>query len=1270
MNSPYTHVRTPKGFALVVTISLLVLLSVIALGFLSLSAVTLRSGSHDQAQMEARANARLALQIAIGELQKQTGSDTRVTAPADIVETGAPRITGVWRSWEGLNHEKTGSAAGRPKTPNYGIKTEPYDPNAEETGRFLTWLVSSAKIGENIDNPSVLAWTNTDANSVPPEDYVALLAKGTLGENKYGQELYLKPQKVKDNTGAIAWWVSPENQKARLAQPYSPRTADVAGLAEMGQTHTITNPGAFGLASLAEDPESHKPDANAPKAARKAITRETMALLAEENPAEPEKKFHDLTTYSNGLLTNTATGGWRKDLSILTEKWDAIYAAYPGGKLPLFRYAPTAGTSTSLVPKPVKPAANVPNTNMAAVTNATPNMSNLYPWSNYSIIIPPPPNVVSRPFPNTYHAAAASWESLKSFVTAYKGFSYSSGVVTKPNSFGWDSIANQRSDLPVLKIYNFKHTQRLYPHIARFQFVVYVSAVMTLNDPDPSRRRYQLVYKLVPFFTLWNPYNVALEHTVIGGSQGFGDGSNKHANFLGFGWRRSPPGAMAVVSSTTFPNPVLVPNSQYRLFTPGNFQVLDAFPGMFGNNANPYDTGLPGQPYTQRWVDKRTFGCWLPEGTITFKPGEVKMFSPGWSDPAYGLSGVLRLREGYHAGPIIGSDFNGQGNLQSSQRFWFLYKTDRITQPYLGRPPGNGFSLSFGTGAAHFGANGTMPTGIGDEFHNVTALTNVNQGNKYWPPTEVDEIQYSVGELVGLWTPLFSSSFGPRMTIGTGPGTEQNRPTKGAVQNNALAAMVLSNPGSGASKDHPANNTFDFAYHSLSMQSTLTPNLSDSKGFIATGYQSGDGLSRIVLVDIPLRPMASLIELQGWNPRGGNPYPPFQMNLIGNSDATPTIPKDQIVPSVLEPAGVNFNLMHDDSYCANHLLFDDWFLSTIAPDPDGFGSNSVTSVEDVYDGFLRGSRALPNRAYQPIAADTNLSDTEVAERKAQILNHPEGWLKSASRFQVEGMFNINSTSVEAWKALLGRAKNIEQIAMYGANEIEAKEVSKKHVLTRGAVATDIEAGTGPGFGGQFNNASEYNGFRTLSDDQIEDLSKKVVDQVRLRGPFLSLAEFMNRHLVNNDSVALEGAVQTAINNLSLDPMATLRNPANFLSDTTMNPEDDKLDGVGYAYEKAAEGDSAYGAPGWIRQADVLRSIAPILSARDDTFTIRAYGDARDATGKVTARAWCEAVVSRTRDFVNQADAADSIDPPVNQDSIRYGRRYEMVSFRWLNADDV
>ena len=109
---------------------------------------------------------------------------------------------------------------------------------------------------------------------------------------------------------------------------------------------------------------------------------------------------------------------------------------------------------------------------------------------------------------------------------------------------------------------------------------------------------------------------------------------------------------------------------------------------------------------------------------------------------------------------------------------------------------------------------------------------------------------------------------------------------------------------------------------------------------------------------------------------------------------------------------------------------------------------------------------------------------------------------------------------------------------------------------------------------------------------------------------------------------------------------------------------------GYNFAAAAEGYSAYGLPGWTRQADVLRPIAPILSARDDTFTIRAYGDARDNSNNITSRATCEAVVRRTRDFVDPADAPEITTLPTSAANLIFGRRYEIISFRWLSDSEI
>jgi len=72
------------GFSLVMTLMLMILLSVIVVGLLSLSSIALRTSAQTEAIGVARANAKLAVQLAIGELQTQAGIDTRITARAEL----------------------------------------------------------------------------------------------------------------------------------------------------------------------------------------------------------------------------------------------------------------------------------------------------------------------------------------------------------------------------------------------------------------------------------------------------------------------------------------------------------------------------------------------------------------------------------------------------------------------------------------------------------------------------------------------------------------------------------------------------------------------------------------------------------------------------------------------------------------------------------------------------------------------------------------------------------------------------------------------------------------------------------------------------------------------------------------------------------------------------------------------------------------------------------------------------------------------------------
>lgn len=73
-------------------------------------------------------------------------------------------------------------------------------------------------------------------------------------------------------------------------------------------------------------------------------------------------------------------------------------------------------------------------------------------------------------------------------------------------------------------------------------------------------------------------------------------------------------------------------------------------------------------------------------------------------------------------------------------------------------------------------------------------------------------------------------------------------------------------------------------------------------------------------------------------------------------------------------------------------------------------------------------------------------------------------------------------------------------------------------------------------------------------------------------------------------------------------------------------------------------------------AKFTAAVGPLFSVRSDTFRLRAYGDALNPADptRIEAVAYCEAIVQRT----TTAAAGGS------------GRRFVIVSFRWLTADDI
>src|SRR5690606_15380658 len=115
---------------------------------------------------------------------------------------------------------------------------------------------------------------------------------------------------------------------------------------------------------------------------------------------------------------------------------------------------------------------------------------------------------------------------------------------------------------------------------------------------------------------------------------------------------------------------------------------------------------------------------------------------------------------------------------------------------------------------------------------------------------------------------------------------------------------------------------------------------------------------------------------------------------------------------------------------------------------------------------------------------------------------------AASLIRVDGMFNVNSTSVEAWKTMLGGLSGCDVITRSNddSDAITAGEADQIPVAGLFSPADELADARTSGV----RDEAQWVGRRVLSEEQIDQLARAIVREVRLRGPFLSLADFVNR----------------------------------------------------------------------------------------------------------------------------------------------------------------
>ncbi len=419
------------------------------------------------------------------------------------------------------------------------------------------------------------------------------------------------------------------------------------------------------------------------------------------------------------------------------------------------------------------------------------------------------------------------------------------------------------------------------------------------------------------------------------------------------------------------------------------------------------------------------------------------------------------------------------------------------------------------------------------------------------------------------------------------------------------------------------------------------------------------------------------------------------------------------------------NLYQDDNFLANEALFDSYFLSTVPP--SSFNASSGWSDDQAWpisaasfnQTYINSNRPLPNSRLvyyarpqssvspshgNPPASTQfpNVADLQCPNSSTANLRKP------AANLLINGAFNINSTSVAAWEALLtstsGKTNKLS-VVNASPSTLPASPTASQSLLSFGT--TDIPF---LNFGSPIWIATPSNptpvpnsalfGVVKLTNTDIANLAKQIVAQVQARGPALSLGDFLNHRLTGTaNALSDSGLLQAAIDAANLGNNSSVPASLGGQAQTGFSNMENPVTGTfpsGFAadIQPPAPSNSAMGTPGTLTQADILQAIAPVIAARSDTFTVRVCGQAiNPQTGITEASVWGEAVVQRLPEYLYSAENGQSdgtsaasynfaydSPSPTTQNSLGllgitnanrvFGRRFKIVSFRWLNQNEI
>ncbi len=218
------------------------------------------------------------------------------------------------------------------------------------------------------------------------------------------------------------------------------------------------------------------------------------------------------------------------------------------------------------------------------------------------------------------------------------------------------------------------------------------------------------------------------------------------------------------------------------------------------------------------------------------------------------------------------------------------------------------------------------------------------------------------------------------------------------------------------------------------------------------------------------------------------------------------------------------HVTYDMSWNLNDLLWDEYFFSTIP-----YREGEQNDMDDYYDYLIpknpriRYINTAKDKLYVrvDINDDTNIDmvDNKISLSGKSISSYLNDSMAldydfdiNSTRFWINGPFNVNSTNVDAWKMVLATSFGNDIYGFSDESDAETKTYSDKAPFPRNGM---------PYLAKEFDATSNSNkvrgvekdlmqGFRALSRDELEELAMSMVENIKDRGPFYSLADFVNR----------------------------------------------------------------------------------------------------------------------------------------------------------------